>query len=130
MSVRIAHIVGGYITNVSLGPDDWTAPGDGSKMLESAALDAGLTYAPSGDSEKPDAPAWKVKVWLVRNGIDPDTQIPAIITAAIPEGPERTEALIRWRDVPLVPFEHPLVAVVAAGLQLDPGAVWDAILAV
>lgn len=77
----------------------------------------------------PDAPGWKVKVWMVRNGIDPDT-IPTVIENSIPAGPERSEALIRWREVPTVPFNHPLVALVAAGLDLDPAAVWDQILAI
>lgn len=44
---RIAHIEGGTIRNVSLADDDWTAPDDGSAMLESDALADGLQrYVP------------------------------------------------------------------------------------
>lgn len=78
---------------------------------------------------KPDSPAWKVKVWMVRNGIDLAT-IPAIIASQIPAGPQQTEALLRWEQAPTVPFSHPLVALVAGGLSLDPADVWDEILAV
>lgn len=85
-----------------------------------------------GDYERivfPDAPAWKVKVWITRNNIDLDT-IPAIIENSIPAGPERNEALIRWKEVPTVPFNHPLVDLVASGLNLDPAVAWDQILAI
>ena len=63
----------------------------------------------------PDAKRYQLKVWLIRNGIPLDT-VPSIIEAAIPAGPEREEALVRWSDVELVPADHPLVAIVAAGM--------------
>lgn len=80
-------------------------------------------------ASKPDAPSWKVKVWLARQGIDMAT-ISAIIEQQIPSGPQRTEALIRWENAPTVPFAHPLVPLIAAGLGLDPSGVWNEILAV
>jgi len=41
---RIAHIQNGQIGNVSLAPDDWMPPPDGSQMLESDALAQGLRF--------------------------------------------------------------------------------------
>lgn len=43
---RIAHILNGYIVNVSLAKDDHVLPDDGSKMLEVDALAAGLAWLP------------------------------------------------------------------------------------
>ncbi|NDD55759.1 hypothetical protein EBZ39_18155 [bacterium] len=125
---RIAHIQNGQIVNVSVGPEGWTAPGDGSQVLEADAIAAGIPrWTPP--VERPDAPAWKVKVWFVRQNIDLAT-IPAIIESQIPAGPEREEALIRWTHAPTVPFDHPLVALIANELELDPADVWDEIHAV
>jgi hypothetical protein len=42
MSIRLAHIENGEVTNVSLAPDDYVLPDDGSQMLEADALAAGL----------------------------------------------------------------------------------------
>ena len=78
---------------------------------------------------RPDAPAWKVKVWLIRNGIS-ESQITGIIESNYEAGPARDEALIRWRDAPSVPFAHSMVSLIANALELNPGDVWDQILAV
>lgn len=40
--MRLAHIENGEIVNVSLAPDDYVLPDDGSQMLEADALAAGL----------------------------------------------------------------------------------------
>lgn len=40
--IRLAHIENGEIANVSLAPDDYILPDDGSQMLESDAIAAGL----------------------------------------------------------------------------------------
>lgn len=40
--MRLAHIENGEIMNVSLAPDDYVLPDDGSQMLEADALAAGL----------------------------------------------------------------------------------------
>lgn len=79
----------------------------------------------------PDAKRYQLKVWLVRNGIPLDT-VPSIIESAIPAGPEREEALVRWNDVELVPADHPLVAIVAAGMTppVTVADVWPEILAI
>lgn len=79
----------------------------------------------------PDAKRYQLKVWLVRNGIALST-VPSIIEAAIPAGPEREEALVRWSDVELVPADHPLVAIVAAGMTppVTVADVWPQILAI
>jgi hypothetical protein len=42
MSIRLAHIENGQIANVSLAPDDYVIPDDGTQMLEAHALAAGL----------------------------------------------------------------------------------------
>jgi len=74
-------------------------------------------------------PMWQVKVWMARKGIDLTT-IPAIITASIPAGPERIEALTRWEVAPLAPFDHPLVALIAQNLNLTRETAWEEIAAV
>jgi hypothetical protein len=130
---QIAQIENNEIINVFVMEDDFQIPANKSAqfMLIEDAISQNINYKNTEPSlVKPDAPAWKVKIWLLRSGIDPDVQIPAIISQAIPEGPERTEALIRWRDVPVVPFNHHLVTVVASGLNLDPAVVWDEILSI
>lgn len=76
-----------------------------------------------------DAPSWKVKIWMVRQGIDLTT-IPGIIEGLYTAGPQRAEALLRWESAPVVPFAHPMVAALSAQLQIDPGQVWDEILAI
>lgn len=40
--MRLAHIENGQIVNVSIAPDDYVLPDDGSQMLEADALAAGL----------------------------------------------------------------------------------------
>lgn len=80
-------------------------------------------------ARREDAPSWKVKIWMVRNGIDVET-IPTVIAGLYPPGPERAEALLRWQSAPVVPFAHPMVAALAGQLEIDPGAVWDQILAI
>lgn len=79
----------------------------------------------------PDAKRYQLKVWLVRNGIALST-VPSIIESAIPVGPEREEALVRWNDVELVPADHPLVAIVAARMTppVAVADVWPEILAI
>ena len=79
----------------------------------------------------PDAKRYQLKVWLIRNGIALST-VHSIIAAAIPAGPEREEALVRWSDVELVPADHPLVAIVAAGMTppVTVADVWAEILAI
>jgi hypothetical protein len=71
----------------------------------------------------------QARVWLIRNGINLE-QIPAIIEANYPPGPERLEALERWGSAAEIPFDHPLVAVIADSLSLDPAAIWAEVLAI
>jgi hypothetical protein len=71
----------------------------------------------------PDAEAYQVRAWLIRHGIDLET-IPSIISASVPEGPAQAEALMRWEYSVKVPMDHPLVAVVAAQLNLNVQSVW------
>jgi hypothetical protein len=78
-----------------------------------------------------DATALQVRVWMARNGIDPAT-VPDIITAAVPEGPQRVEALQRWEYATAIPADNALVAIVAAGLNppVTVAEVWPEILAI
>jgi hypothetical protein len=83
---------------------------------------------------KPDATALQVKVWLGRNGISEDAVV-AIIEASYPAGPQRLEALARWKSAIRIPFNHPMVPQIAAQLSvggetITPEAVWEEILAV
>lgn len=79
----------------------------------------------------PNARRYQLRVWLIRNGI-PLATVPDIIEAAIPAGPAREEALVRWHDVELVPADHPLVAIVAARMTppVAVADVWPEILAI
>jgi hypothetical protein len=77
----------------------------------------------------PDAKRYQLLVWLIRNGLSPDS-VPDIIRAAIPAGPARDEALVRWESVELVPADHPLVALVAADLGVTVSEVWPDIIAI
>lgn len=76
-----------------------------------------------------DAEAWQVRVWMVRNGIDPSS-IPALIESAIPAGPQRDEALQQWEYAVRIPASNTLVALVAQGLGLTVAEVWPDILAI
>lgn len=76
-----------------------------------------------------EAERYKVKGYLIRHGI-PLASIPERIAALTTEGPERTEALMRWDEVPSFPKEYPLVAAVAAALNINLDEVWDGILAI
>ena len=77
----------------------------------------------------PEAERYKVMEFLMRNGIPLDS-IPGLIESATEAGLERDVALMRWREVPTFPKEHPLVTAVAAELNLNLDAVWGTILAI
>ena len=80
-------------------------------------------------AQYPSATKLQARVWLIRNGIDP-ANVPAIIEGNFPPGAERLEALERWNSAATIPFNHPLVAVIAASLNLDPAAIWSQVLAI
>lgn len=80
-------------------------------------------------AQYPPATKLQARVWLIRNGIDP-ANVPAIIEDSFPPGPERLEALERWHSAEKIPFDHPLVGVIAASLNLDPAAIWAEVLAI
>ena len=77
----------------------------------------------------PEAEAFQINEYLMRNGISPDS-IPALIASVTTEGIERDVAIMRWQKVTSFPKEHPLVAAVAAELGLNLDAVWDSIIAI
>jgi hypothetical protein len=77
----------------------------------------------------PPAAAYQVRAYLIRNGIDL-ASIPTLIASITAAGAERDEALMRWEFVANFPKNHPLVAAVAASLNLDLDQVWDSILAI
>jgi hypothetical protein len=125
---RIAHIAYGQIVNVSLANDDWTPPENGTQMLEEDAVAAGIPRWVRPIVFEP-APSWKVKIWLIRQGVDL-ADIPQILAQQIPMGPELEEALLRWEHAPEVPFNHPLVSLISSALNLDPENAWPQILAI
>lgn len=75
----------------------------------------------------PDAQAWQVRAYLIRQGISP-ARITDLLTSATAEGPEREEALMRWDYVTQIPKSYPLVRAVAQELGLDLETVWWRIL--
>lgn len=126
--IRIASIADGQIRNVSLAPEGWQAPGDGSQMLEADAVAAGLTYW-QPPVERLPVESWRLRAWLCRREINPQVAVPAAIEAAFPEdGPLRWEALARWESAQWIPFDNPFVGPIATALGLNAGQVWDEIL--
>lgn len=77
----------------------------------------------------PEATPLQVRAFLIRRGISLES-IPALIAAVTAEGEEREEALMRWDKTLSFPEEHPLVAAVAAQLELNLDEVWGSILAI
>jgi hypothetical protein len=131
---RIAHIQNEKIINVSVGKDDWIAPEDGSMMLESDALSLGYTYFSKNIINYDNAPSWKVKIWLLRNGItsqDISNTIVQIYENMYGENLtsqqelEKQEALLRWENVTEIPFDHPLVGLIANQLNINLENVWN-----
>lgn len=77
----------------------------------------------------PDAEAFQVREYLMRNNIALDT-IPTLIASVTTAGIERDVALMRWDKVTSLSKDHPLVAAVAAQLGLNLDEVWGSILAI
>jgi len=77
----------------------------------------------------PTAEMWQVRAWMIRQGIDLAT-VPDIIEGAVPVGPQRTEALMRWDKAAYVPADSPLVAIVAQSLGLNVASIWWDVLAI
>jgi hypothetical protein len=96
--------------------------------LDLSTANARLQLCLAANKLPPDAEAYQVRAWMIRSGISPDS-IPTMIAAAVPEGPQRDEALMRWEFAVRVPKDHPLVAVVAGGLKVSVDSVWWEILA-
>lgn len=99
--------------------------GDGINLT---TANARLQLCLAANKLPPDAEAYQVRAWMIRSGVSP-ASIPAMITAAVPAGAQRDEALMRWEFAVRVPKDHPLVAVVAAGLNVAVDNVWWGILA-
>lgn len=76
-----------------------------------------------------EAERYKVMEFLMRSAI-PLESIPALIESVAEAGVERDVAIMRWREVPTFPKDHPLVIAVAGQLNLNLDAVWDTILAI
>jgi hypothetical protein len=127
--IRVAHITDGQIRNVTVAPDDYVLPEDGSQMREVDAIAAGISYY-QPPVFRPPAEMWQVRTWLSRHGINPRVAVPEAIEETYLDGPLRWEALARWDTSQWVPFENEFVEQIARKLGLDPGAVWAEILAV
>ena len=91
--------------------------------LDLATANARLQLCLVANKLPPDAEAYQVRAWMIRNGIDLST-IPAVITSTVPAGPALEEALMRWEHAVRIPKDHPLVAVVSAGLGVTVDSVW------
>ena len=96
--------------------------------LNLATANTRLQLCLAANKLPPDAEAYQVRAWMIRSGFSP-ASIPTMIAAAVPEGPQRDEALMRWEFAVRVPKDHPLVAVVSAGLGVTVDSVWWDILA-
>lgn len=81
----------------------------------------------------PDVEVWKIKVWLGRNGTDPDT-VPAMLDQLFANNEAaKIEAKTRWTSVPKCPRDHPLVSLLGGHLGLTSAqidAAWPQILAI
>lgn len=97
--------------------------------LDIPTANARLQLCLAANKLPPDAEAYQVRAWMIRTGISPDS-IPTMIAAAVPEGPQRDEALMRWEFAVRIPKDHPLVALVAAGLNVTVDSIWWDILAI
>lgn len=109
--IRIAHISNGQITNVSLAADGWMAPADGSQILESEALSAGMQrIAP--------VPVWSVSMRALRFSLFDAGLLDSVLAAieAIPDAVERFRAQTWWLTAQTVESDHPLVAYLAAAV--------------
>ena len=91
-----------------LDGSDTTATHDGWRWFDTPEQ----AYLHFGKSDA-DAEAYQVRVWMVRNGMDPDT-VPGIIAAVTQDGPERQEALMRWEYAVRIPRNFPLVDAIGA----------------
>ena len=116
--------------------EDWAgiAPGINAALTSRINdLEAELAEIanPTPPPLEPFRPATQLqaRVWLIRNGISLEN-VPTIIEANYPPGAERLEALERWNSAATIPFNHPLVAIIADSLSLDPAAIWAEVLAI
>lgn len=96
---------------------------------EARTVTRGWNVVENAPIPAPEAERYKVMEFLMRNGIPLDS-IPGLIESVTEAGLERDVALMRWREVPTFPKEHPLVTAVAAELNLNLDAVWGTILAI
>lgn len=113
---RIAHIKDGQITNVSLADDDYVMPDDGSRMLESDALAAGMTHAPRITPAPDTITPRQLRLWLLSRGVTSSMVENAI--AALPS-PQRETAMVEWEYALDFRRDHPLVQQLGAMLGFD-----------
>ncbi len=96
--------------------------------LDLAVANARLEVCVAAKKLEPDAEAYQVRAWMIRSGIALSV-VPSMISNAVPAGPDRDEALMRWEFAVRVPKDHPLVAVVASGLGVSVDSIWWEVLA-
>ena len=96
--------------------------------LDLSVANARLEVCVAAGKLVPDAEAYQVRAWMIRSGIALSV-VPAMIASAVPVGPAREEALMRWEKAVRVPKDHPLVAVVAGGLGVSVDSIWWEVLA-
>jgi hypothetical protein len=100
-------------------PPDFDAATESISFEDGAWVKRNLTaeeIAAAYEAANPPAKQFQVRIWLARNGINPDA-IPQIIEAQTSDGPDRWEALERWRTVQDIPITHPMVGQLFGALQ-------------
>lgn len=78
----------------------------------------------------PDAEAYQVREWLLKNGIE-HASVNALLEAGISDPLQQKLALSRWEYATRIPREHPLTLGIAEGLHLTPeqmDAAWEDLL--
>lgn len=114
------------LTNNDYTTLEWVGPGEAPTLAE---VEAAWQELQSTPPPAPEAERYKVMEFLMRSAI-PLESIPSLIESVTEAGIERDVAIMRWREVPTFPKNHPLVIAVAGELNLNLDAVWDTILAI
>ena len=98
------------------------------EALYAATPLGGLDYVYTPPVEPEPVPssitATQIRLWLVRNGVSMAQVSEAI--AAIPDAQARAEAEVLWEYAPYVERTNPLVAMIAAGFNMDDAAIDNA----
>jgi hypothetical protein len=112
---RIAHIKNGFIINVSMAADSWTAPLDGSQMLESEALATNIPWQQQTLDVAELVPTMRSFRLACQK---PLWQSIEAVVGGIPDENEKWKAQQFLEYSTHVARNHPLVGQLAAALNL------------